>query len=385
MPASLTGSKRAKGTGSVRQRRRGVWQVRWETGGGRNRQYHSETVRGTKTEAEAALRDRLTERERMRGLGVLSTDPKLTVEQWLRHWLYHVAKEQIRPTTFGCYRSMVERWLIPCLGPIRLSKLGVAEVQAYVSEQSDRPHSVRHQRAILRVALAEAKRQGLVRDNVAQLVRMPPIPRKEVQPLTPAQARAFLAAIADDRLSAMYQVVMALGLRQGELLGLTWEDIDLEAGTLRVRCGLKRYDGAYHLDEPKTARSIRVLSLPAPLVAALRTHRDRQRFERQTAGASWRGNDWNLVFTRPNGSPLHGTAVTKRFQQQLRRTGLPQVRFHDLRHGAATYLLSAGVPMRAVMDILGHTQMSTTSDLYSHVLPEMRKDASEKVAAVLFG
>ena len=120
---------------------------------------------------------------------------------------------------------------------------------------------------------------------------------------------------------------MALGLRQGELLGLTWEDIDLEVGTLRVRRGLKRYDGAYHLDDPKTERSRRVLSLPAPLVPALRAHRDRQQFERQTAGASWRGNDWNLVFTRPNGRPLHSTTVTKQFKKRLRSAGLPQVRF----------------------------------------------------------
>ena len=119
MPASLTGSKRARGTGSVRQRRRGVWQIRWETGGGRYRQYHSETIRGTKTEAETILRERLVERERGRGMGVLSTDPRLTVEEWLHHWLYHVAKQQIRPMTFNCYRSMVEHRLIPALGHIR--------------------------------------------------------------------------------------------------------------------------------------------------------------------------------------------------------------------------------------------------------------------------
>ena len=187
-----------------------------------------------------------------------------------------------------------------------------------------------------------------------------------------------------DRLEALYQVVMALGLRQGEALGLQWDAVDLEAGALTVRRSLRRYEGTYHLDDVKTARSRRTLALPEPLVAALRTHRDRQRFERLQAGAAWQGDDWNLVFTRRDGRPLHGSYVTKRFQHHLARTGLPCRRFHDLRHGAATYLLAEGVPMRAVMDILGHSQMSTTADIYAHVLPEMRRDATEKVAAVLF-
>ena len=384
MPAPATGSKRARGTGSVRQRRRGVWQIRWETGSGASRQYHSEMVRGTKSEAEAALRDHLVARERMRGLGVLSTDPKLTVEQWLRHWLAHVATHNVRPTTFRSYQGIVEGALIPALGSLRLNRLGVAEVQAFVTARRARPHWIRYQHIVLRSALSEAERQGLVRRNVARLVRLPSAPRKEVRPLTPEQARAFLTAVAGDRCEALYQLVMALGLRQGEALGLQWDAVDLEAGSLAVRTALKRYGGAYHLEEPKTERSRRTLSLPAPLIEALRTHRDRQRFERLTAGAAWRGEAWNLVFARADGAPLHSTTVTKQFQAHLRRAGLPQVRFHDLRHGAATYLLSAGVPMRAVMDMLGHTQMSTTSDLYSHVLPDMRKDASEKVAAVLF-
>ena len=384
MPAATAGNKRARGTGSIRQRRRGLWQIRWETGTGKSRLYHSETVRGTKTQAEAILREHLVKNERARSSGVLSTEPRLTVGQWLRHWLDHVARHNLRPGTFEGYQAIVERELIPALGTVRLNRLGIAEVQELVNSLRHRPHWARYQRSVLRSALSEAERQGLVSRNVARLVRVPSPPRKEVSPLSPEQARAFLQAVEGDRLAALYKLGMALGLRQGELLGLQWDAVDLDGGALVVKRSLRRHGGAYHLDEPKTERSRRALPLPSPLVDALRAHRDRQAFERIIA-TPWLGDDWNLVFARPDGYPLSGPVVTKQFQRHLERAGLPRVRFHDLRHGAATYLLHAGVPMRSVMDLLGHTQMSTTSDLYSHVLPDMQREASEKVAAVLFG
>ena len=386
MPASTNGSKRARGTGSVRSRRRGVWQVRWETGHGTDRVYHAETVKGTKTEAEALLRERLAEKERARAAGTLTTDPKLTVGEWLLRWLDDVAVHNVRPRTLNAYTGIVRRELIPALGHIRLNQLGVAEVQAFINARRDRQKArwIQHQRAVLRSALSEAEHQGLVGRNVARLVKTPAPDREEVRPLSSDQARAFLAQVSGDRLEALYALTMALGLRRSEVLGLRWEDVDLEDGTLTVRHGLQRYNGAYHLDDVKTRRSRRTLVLPAPLVEALQAHQDRQAFERGRAD-SWLGDDWNLIFCRKDGYPLEGAVVTRAFQKHLKAAGLPHLRFHDLRHGAATYLLGAGVPMRVVMDQLGHSQMSTTSDLYSHVLPEVQREASEKVAAVLFG
>ena len=178
---------------------------------------------------------------------------------------------------------------------------------------------------------------------------------------------------------------MMTEMHRGEILGLQWDAVDLEAGMLTVRRNLTHYGDAYHLAEPKTKRSPRTLPLPAaPGEAALRTHRDRQRFERILA-KRWLGDDWNLVFCRPDGHPLPSTVVTRVFREHLARAGLPPVRFHDLRQGAATYLVAAGGPMRRIMDWLGYSQMATTSDLYSHLLPEVRNDASEKIGAVLFG
>ncbi len=350
----------------------GFFQARWSIGSGARRRYRSEVVPGT--QAEAVLRTRLAERERTRGLSGLAADPHLTVEQWLRHWLAHVAAERIRPATLYGYRNIVETQLIPNLGHRRLTRLSVADLQTYFHTLADRPAWRRYVRAVLRSALAEAERQELVSRNVARLVRLQTPPRKEVRPLTPEQTQTLLQEIAGDRLEALFQLAIATGMRQGELLGLTWPDVDLEAGTLTVRRSLKRYDGAYHLDDIKTDRSRRTLALAPPLVAALRRHRRAQivRFS------------WRLVFVTRNGQPLNGTNVTHTLQRHLKRAGLPRIRFHDLRHGAATYLLGAGVGMKEVSDLLGHQQMSTTADIYAHMLPEARRVAMDKLADVVF-
>jgi integrase len=191
----------------------------------------------------------------------------------------------------------------------------------------------------------------------------------------------FLAAAEGDRLEALYRVALALGLRLGEALGLKWEYVDLDAGTLRVRYALQRIDGTLQLKEPKTEHSRRTLSLPASLVAALRAHRDRQAFERAAVGSEWRES--GLVFTNTLGGPLEPSNVLKAFKRILVRAGLPEQRFHDLRHAAASLLLAQGVPVRVVMDILGHTQMATTMDLYSHVMPAAHKDAADLMERIL--
>lgn len=374
MPRSRSGSKRPSGSGSVRQLRPGVFQARWSVGSGPGRRYLSQVVHGTKGEAETLLRARLTERERTRGLSGPAANPHLTVAQWLRHWLDHIAAERVRPGTLRNYTNIVEIELIPGLGARRLTRLAVADLQAFFHTLGDRPHWRRYVRSVLRSALSEAERQELVPRNVARLVRLPAPPSKEIVPLTPEQTRAFLQAIAGDRLEALYQLAIATGMRQGELLGLTWPDVDLEAGTLHVRRSLKRYGGAYHLDDVKTDRSRRTLTLAPPLVTALREHR-----RRQIVRSSWR-----LVFVTRNGQPLNGTHVTHTLQRHLERAGLPRIRFHDLRHGAATYLLGAGVAMKEVSDLLGHQQMSTTSDIYAHTLPETRRVAMDKLADVVF-
>jgi integrase len=243
------------------------------------------------------------------------------------------------------------------------------------------PRRVQYIRAVLRTALKQAVKWRSVTLNAAALAEAPRVERHEIQPFSVEDARRLLEASQDDRLAALYSVALAMGLRQGEALGLRWEDVAFETGQLRVRVTLQRIDRSYRLLPPKTERSRRTLRMPATALAALRAHRARQLEERLQAGAAW--EDWGLVFTTATGRPLHATWITHRFQKLLERSGLPRARFHDLRHTCASLLLAQGVSARMIMEILGHSQISLTMNLYSHIMPSMQEDAAQKMDAAL--
>lgn len=329
---------------------------------------------------------------------MLILDERQTVAQYLAHWLHQCAKPVVRPSTFRRYGDMVRLHIAPELGAIRLSKLTPQHVQAFLNRKCGAPsasrtkvgrptprglspRTVRHCHAVLRVALGQALRWGLVSRNVAALVSPPRVEHTEVQPFNPEEARHFLGAVQGDRLEALYTVALACGLRQGEALGLLWDDVDLDAGSLRVCHALQRVDGVLTLVEPKTARSRRNIALPALVVKALRAHRARQLQERLLAGQRW--EDTGFVFTTTIGTPLDARNVQDGFKAVLARAKLRQQRFHDLRHGAASLLLAQGVQPRGVMEILGHSQIGITLNLYSHVMPELLRDAADKMDAVL--
>ena len=184
-------------------------------------------------------------------------------------------------------------------------------------------------------------------------------------------------------MQARWLVGLALGLRQGESLGLWWDDIDLNAGLLRVRRALQRQrGGGLVFTDPKTQRSKRTLPLPAPLLTALRDHQQEQAKEQITAGSLWRGS--LCVFTTPVGTPVDPRNDYREFKKLLARAGLPPVRLHDLRHTAASLLLAQGVPARVVMEILGHSAIALTMNTYSHVAPEVSREAAERMAQILW-
>jgi integrase len=209
----------------------------------------------------------------------------------------------------------------------------------------------------------------------------PRVPTYEIQPFTPDEARVFLAAARRHRLEALYAVALTLGLRQGEALGLRWDDVDLSMGYIRVARQLQRFDGKFQLVEPKTARSRRTIVMPPTICKLLTDHRERQAQERNAAGVRWK--EWGLVFTRADGYPLDGTVVTHQFHEFLDLAGLPQRRFHDLRHSCATLLLAQGVSPRVVMEILGHSQIALTMNTYTHVVPDLRRDAATRMESLL--
>ena len=190
----------------------------------------------------------------------------------------------------------------------------------------------------------------------------------------------LLEAVRGHRLEALFVLALATGLRQGELLGLCWSDVDLDRGTLFVRHALQRVNGEPQLVEPKTDRSRRQLALPRTAVEHLRRLRTTQDRERDTAGVTRQNPD--LVFSRA-GEPLEGTGVTHVFQQALERAGLPKMRFHDLRHACASFLLAEGASMRVIMEQLGHSNIGLTMNVYSHLMPDALRDAADKMEAVL--
>jgi integrase len=374
--------KRANSEGAVYRRKDGLWAGAIDLGYGNGRRQRR--VFYGKTQAEAIRK--LREAQRLRDYGLPLGGERLTVVQLLRQWLNESAEPALRPRTFLSYQMIVERHLIPQLGRTSLAKLSPQQVQSYMNAKLAEglsARTVQYHHAVLRRALGQAERWGLVARNVAKLVTPPRVQRAEVRPLNLDEARSLLKVTKGERLEPLFSLALGLGLRQGELLGLTWDDVDLKSQKLTVRRTLQRHGGAFHLSEPKTNRSRRTILLPAPLVESLRSHRARQLEERLRAGSLW-NDGWNLVFASEVGEPLTGFHVGRQFKRLLKLAGLRDQRFHDLRHASATFMLAQGVPLRVVMDVLGHSQIHVTANTYSHVMPEMQRDATERVGKLLW-
>jgi integrase len=373
--------RRGPNEGNVYQRADGRWVARLHLGyeGGKRRRKHF--YGHTRREALEKL-DRARADLRL-GLPV-GGDERQTVGQFLQHWLVDAAKPAVRPRTYVTYESYVRVHLVPAIGRVALQRLTPADVQRMLNAKLAAglsPRTVHHLRAILRRALNQAVRWGIIPRNPAALVDPPRVPRYEVAVIGPDDARRFLDAVRGDRLEALFTVALAIGLRQGEALGLGWDDVDLDAGTLSVRFALQRIEGALRLVEPKTRLSRRTLALPPLVVASLRQHRARQLRERVWAGSRW--NEFGLVFTSSIGTPLDSTNVTHRLQRALAAAGLPRMRFHDLRHACASLLIAQGVHPRVVMETLGHSQIGLTMNTYAHVLPALQREAATSMERIL--
>jgi integrase len=272
----------------------------------------------------------------------------------------------------------------PHLGHLQLQKLAPQHVQTMMNAMGAAglsPRTVAYARAVMRRALNQAIKWELVTKNAAALTDPPAARHREIHPFTPEQARAFLDAVRGHRQEALYTVALAIGLRQGEALGLRWEDLDLDTGQVHVRKQIQRIDSKLQLVDVKTAKSRRTIPLPTTAIVALRAHRTRQLEERLLAGRCWQ--DRALVFPTMVGTPQDGNNTRVLFQRLVKRAGLPPQRFHDLRHACASLLLFQGVPARVVMEILGHSNIGITMNTYSHVMPQAQRDAANLMDAIL--
>jgi integrase len=275
----------------------------------------------------------------------------------------------------------------PGVGHHRLDRLQPEHLErlyAALAEKGLSPASILRAHRVLSRAVRVASQRGKVARNVATLVDPPAVKRPQrALPLSAAEAREVMSAAHSHRNAARWTVALAVGLRQSEALGLRWSDVDLDNGTLSVRRGLHRVRGQGLIyEEPKADRSRRTLALPAQLVDALRAHRAAQLEERITAGPLWQDHD--LVFAQPNGRPIERKSDWRAWKTLLREAGVREIRLHDGRHTAATLLLAEGVHPRVVMEVLGHAQMRTTTDTYSHVLPALGRDAADRMGRALW-
>ena len=383
-------ARRGNGEGDIHHRKDGRWEARIDvTEGGRRKRksIYGPTQRDVQRKLTAALA------ARDQGLPVVM-DGRLTVGAYLEGWLAGLKdRHVVRDSTWVSYHGHVHRNLIPVVGKVPLAKLTpqhVRQVHAKGMASGLSPRSIQFAHAVLRRALNQAMRDNLVARNVCTLEPAPSPARREMRVLDPDQARTLLAAAQGDRLEALYVVATALGLRQGEALGLSWADVDFDAGTVAVRHTLHRVPkllrddsderprNHYVLADPKTDGSARTVHAPKFVMAALKAHRVRQVEERLATGDAW-DPEWDLVFATAIGTPLDGPTVTRAFQALLAQAGLPTMRFHDLRHSAATLMLVRGVDMRVVQDILGHASYTTTAKFYAHVLPGQRRDAASRM------
>jgi integrase len=365
----MAARRRAYGEGAISKRTDGRWvgiaELGWQDGK-RRRKY----VYGT-TRAEVAAK--LAKVRSDQQSGRLVEDERITVQQFLETWLQTV-KPSVADSTWTRYEGLLRLHAVPFIGRLRLGRLGPFHLEHLYTERIKAGLSattVLQLHRLLHHALRDAVRWSLVPRNVSELVTPPRRARYDFRVLSSDQARAFLEAVKGDRLEALYVVAITTGMREGELFGLRWTDVNLRTGSLRL---------TRHL---KTKSSRRQVLLPRIAVEALTAHHDQQAQERELAGTAWEDN--GLVFSNTIGRPINVSNFLPRdFYSLLERAGLPRMRFHDLRHSAATLLLELGIHPKVVSEMLGHSQIGITLDLYSHVTATMQQQA---VAALdgLFG
>jgi len=382
-----------RSTGHIRERSPGSWEVRYTTGttpDGKQR-VATTTVKGKRRDAERELRRLLTALD----TGQYVDPTTQTVAQWLKSWLDTVRAE-VAPRTHERYAEIVRLFLIPAFGNLRLQKLATADIQvAYNAlatggrrdgkEGALSPRTRRHINRIFRTALTRAVDDKVIASNPTDPFRkrgrLPKVERKEMTTLTAEQSARLLAALAHSRMYWPVLIALATGARRGEILALRWRNVDLERGTLRVVESLEETNTGLRFKSTKTEKQ-RAIKLPAFAVDELRRLRVRQAEELLRIGIRQSGD--TLLCCRQDGEPKKPLAVTYEFARFIRRIlDMPRVRFHDLRHSHATQLLADGIHPKIAQERLGHSSISTTMDMYSHVTDTMQSDAAEKLDAAL--
>ncbi len=367
--------KRGQGEGSIYKRKDGLWVAQIFTQGTKLYKY-------CKTQHEA--RDWLQETRSKIQRGLTLATAQITLDQFLRQWL-ESHKISLRPKTAQQYTQIVNQYLLPSLGQIKLSDLRPDQIQVLYNSNLEAGKSKRTVlliHAILNRALNQALKWGLIGRNPAQVANHPKYRRSEINTLADNQIRELLGIVKGSRYEALYLLAVSTGLREGELLGLRWSDIDWETQRLKVQRQIQRVkERGLVFSEPKSQAGNRSVVLGRVVISKLRSHRIIQAYERLFAGDRWQEN--NLVFPSIIGTAWDPRNLYKHFKSILYQAALPNIRFHDLRHTAATLMLGQGIHPKVVQERLGHADISLTLNTYSHVLPDIQEEAAEKFDLLL--
>lgn len=367
---------RGKGEGTIYERRKGLWAAQLTLPDSKRKTFYGAT--------RAEVLRKLTKAKQDVYGGLQLAEGQETLAQYLRRWL-EMVEHDLKPGTLRTYRKQV-RYITSGLRGVRLKLLTPQQVKLFYSQQVKRglsPTTVNHIHGVLHKALEDALKMGLVQQNASDRVSPPRRADHEMITLSEDQARALLEAAQGERFEVLFWLALQTGMRQGELLGLRWPDVELDRASLVVRSSVQKIGKAFTLGEPKTAHSRRRIALSASMVEHLKSHRTNQKAEKVKAGPAWKEHE--LVFPNIYGGVMVPDNLAKRiFKRLLRKAALPDMRFHDLRHTAATLLLARGENPKVVSEMLGHADISITLRIYGHVTPTMQKSAAS-VMDTIFG
>lgn len=376
-------------TGSIRERKHKVWQITIELPkdpitGKRNRRYR--TVEGSKKEAERAMHEFITELEK----GYYVANSNISITEWVQTWLEVYIIPNVSPTTLSRYQGMIKRYINPVIGHIPVQQLTTLAVQSWVNGLKISPSSgkemsaatIKHAYHVLKGAMDKAVLAGIIYRSPCTGIMLPKGQKKQAVIYDEKQIRQLLDAASGTEMELVIDMELCLGVRRGELLGLEWGDIDWEHNQVKIIRNRVVVDGKSVVKEPKTATSVRTLDVPLPLMQKLRKHKMQCLSNKLRLGKAYTATDYIIV--HPDGKPIYPEYLSQMLTKLQEKAGLPKCRFHDLRHLCASIMLLQGVNVKVAQERLGHKDISTTMNIYSHVLPSSAKEAAEKIGQLVY-
>jgi len=379
-------------SGSIRKRDTAegkTWQITIELPkdpitGKRIRKY--KTVEGTKKEAERAMHEYIRELEK----GYYVTDSKITINEWIDTWLDVYITPNVSPTTLSRYQGMIKRYIKPIIGSMQVQNLNTLAVQAWVNGLKTSPSSgkpmaaatIKHAYHVLKGSMDKAVLAGIISRTPCAGIMLPKGQKKAAVIYNEAQIHQLIGAAKGTEMELVIDMELCLGLRRGELLGLWWQDIDWDKKQVHIVRNRVVVNGKSVVKEPKTANSVRIIDMPDQLVQKLRKHKLTCTGNRMRLGSAYTDSDYIIV--HPDGRPIYPEYLSQMLTKLQKKANLPQCRFHDLRHLCATIMLLQGVNVKVAQERLGHKDISTTMNIYSHVLPSSARDAAEKIGSLVF-